>query len=145
MAARSAGQLRSYATCYNPFVRQRRAGVWAGIMSALGRRAHDAPVQMIDTSIVRMHQRGACTTRNIRQCMGRSRGRLTSKVHAVVDTDCPIRDVKYLRTSSPDVRLSGEERSCLDGRSGRSLPHLLVAAVDVNAPLTLPCNAPRTK
>ena len=36
--------------------------------------AHDATVQMIDTSIVRVHQHGACITRNQRQSMGRSRG-----------------------------------------------------------------------
>ena len=44
-------------TCYNRFVRWRRAGVWAKIMSALA-GAHDAAVQMIDTSIVRVHQHG---------------------------------------------------------------------------------------
>jgi hypothetical protein len=31
-------------------------------------------VQMIDTSIVRVHQHGACITRNRKQSMGRSRG-----------------------------------------------------------------------
>jgi transposase len=41
--------------------------------------AHDASVQMIDTSIVRGHQHGACIIRNRRQSMGRSRGGLTSK------------------------------------------------------------------
>jgi len=55
-----------YTTCYNRFVRWRRAGVWAKIMSALA-GAHDAAVQMIDTSIVRVHQHGACITRNRRQ------------------------------------------------------------------------------
>jgi transposase len=55
-----------YTTCYNRFVRWRRAGVWARIMSALA-GAHDAAVQMIDTSIVRVHQHGACITRNRRQ------------------------------------------------------------------------------
>ena len=49
--------------------------------------AHDAAVQMIDTSIVRVHLHGACITRNRRQSMGRSRGGLTSKIHAVVDTN----------------------------------------------------------
>src|SRR5262244_2978674 len=44
-----------YTTCYNRFVRWRRAGVWAKIMSALA-GAHNAAVQMIDTSIVRVHQ-----------------------------------------------------------------------------------------
>jgi hypothetical protein len=48
-------------------------------MSAMA-DAHDAAVQMIDTSIVRVHQHGACITRNRRQSMGRSRGGLTSKI-----------------------------------------------------------------
>jgi transposase len=48
--------------------------------------AHDTTVQMIDTSAVRVHQHGACFARNREQHMvGRSRGGLTSKVHAVVD------------------------------------------------------------
>src|SRR5262245_28064825 len=46
-----------YTTCYNRFVRWRRAGVWAKIMNVLA-GAHDAAVQMIDTSIVRVHQHG---------------------------------------------------------------------------------------
>jgi transposase len=40
-----------YTTCYNRFVRWRRAGVWSRIMNALA-TTHDASVQMIDTSIV---------------------------------------------------------------------------------------------
>src|SRR5262245_47426157 len=48
-----------YTTCYNRFVRWRRAGVWARIMDALA-AAHDVAVQMIDTSIVRVHQHAAC-------------------------------------------------------------------------------------
>jgi transposase len=39
----------------NRFVRWRRAGVWHRIMDALA-AAHDAAVQMIDTSVVRVHQ-----------------------------------------------------------------------------------------
>jgi transposase len=37
-----------YTTCYNRFVRWRRAGVWSRIIDALA-HAHDAGVQMIDT------------------------------------------------------------------------------------------------
>jgi transposase len=70
-----------YTTCYNRFVRWRRAGVWSRIMDALA-TAHDAAVQMIDTSIVRVHQHGACGFRNKRQSMGRSRGGLTSKIQS---------------------------------------------------------------
>jgi transposase len=45
-------ELDPYTTCYNRFVRWRRAGVWSRIMTAPA-AAHDAAVQMIDTSIVR--------------------------------------------------------------------------------------------
>lgn len=73
-------------TCYNRFVRWRRAGVWDRIMDAVA-ADHDAVVQMIDTSIVRVHQHGACITGNKEQLMGRSRGGLMRKIHAVVDTN----------------------------------------------------------
>jgi transposase len=78
-------------TCYNRFVRWRRAGVWDQIMEALA-ATHDAAVQMIDTSVVRVHQHGASIAGNREQDMGRSRGGLTSKVHAVVDANgLPVR------------------------------------------------------
>ncbi len=55
-------------------------------MNALA-RSHDVAVQMIDTSIVRVHQHGACIGRNREQSVGRSRGGLTGKIHAVVDSN----------------------------------------------------------
>jgi transposase len=80
-----------YTTCYNRFVRWRRAGVWGQIMNEVS-VSHDKSVQMIDTSIVRVHQHGACIAGNKRQFMGRSRGGLTSKIHALVDTKgLPVR------------------------------------------------------
>jgi transposase len=75
-----------HTTCYNRFVRWRRAGVWDQIMDALT-TTHNAAVQIIDTSIVRVHQQGACVADNRGQHMGRSRGGLTSKIHAVVDAN----------------------------------------------------------
>jgi transposase len=48
---------------------------------------HDGAVQMIDTSVVRVHQHGACIAGNREQHMGRSRGGLTSKIHVVVDAN----------------------------------------------------------
>jgi len=78
-------------TCYNRFVRWRRAGVWDQLMNALT-AGYDAAVQMIDTSVVRVHQHGACIAANSEQLMGRSRGGLTTKIHAVVDTSgLPVR------------------------------------------------------
>jgi transposase len=62
-------------TCYNRFVRWRQAGVWDRIMDALA-AGHDAAVQMIDTSVVRVHQHGACIADNNHQDIGRSRGGL---------------------------------------------------------------------
>ena len=80
-----------YTTCYTRFVRWPRAGVWARVMNALA-AAYDASVQMIDTSIVRVRQHGACIIQNRRQSMGRSRGGLTSKIHALVDANgLPVR------------------------------------------------------
>jgi len=95
-----------YTTCYNRFVRWRRAGVWTKIMNGLA-GAHDAAVQMIDTSIVRVHQHAACITRNRRQSMGRSRGGLTSKIHAIVDTNgLPVR-LALTAGEAHDNRLAG--------------------------------------
>ena len=52
----------------------------------------DAAVQIIDTSIVRVHQHGACIAGNSEQLMGRSRGGLTTKIHVVVDAGgLPVR------------------------------------------------------
>src|SRR5262245_34039731 len=80
-----------YTTCYNRFGRWRRAGVSSRILDALA-TADDASVQMIDTSIVRVHQHGACIITNRTQSTVRSRGGLTSKIHAVVDTNgLPVR------------------------------------------------------
>jgi transposase len=105
-------------TCYNRFVRRRRAGVWGKIMNALA-GAHDAAVQMIDTSIVRVHQHGACITRNRSQSMGRSRGGLTSKIHAVVDTNgIPVR-LALTAGEAHDNRLAGRLLSRL--KSGTML------------------------
>jgi len=98
-----------YTTCYNRFVRWRRAGVWGRIIDALA-AAHDAAVQMIDTSIVRVHQHGACITRNQRQSMGRSRGGLTSKIHL------PVR-LALSPGEAHEVRLAGKLLSRLKSGS----------------------------
>ena len=43
-----------YTTCYNRFDRWRRAGIWDDILAATT-VGQDADVQMLDTSIVRVH------------------------------------------------------------------------------------------
>jgi transposase len=55
--ARPAKSYGPYTTCCNRFVRWRQAGIRDQIMKALA-AGHDAAVQMIDTSVVRVHQHG---------------------------------------------------------------------------------------
>src|ERR1700719_503403 len=44
-----------YTTVYNRFNRWRKAGIWDRLMDAIV-KTHDGNVQMIDSSIVRVHQ-----------------------------------------------------------------------------------------
>jgi len=105
-----------FTTCYNRFVRWRRAGVWTRIITALA-TTHDASVQMIDTSIVRVHQHGACIIRNRKQSIYRSRGGLTSKIHAVVDSKgLPVR-LAITAGEAHDNRLAAKLLSCLKSGS----------------------------
>ena len=52
-------------TVYNRFNRWRKAGVWDRLMDAIV-EAHDGEVQIIDTSIVRVHQQGATAKRGVK-------------------------------------------------------------------------------
>jgi transposase len=45
-------------TCYNRFVRWRKAGVWDRLLEAVS-AAYDGDIIMIDSSCVRVHQHGA--------------------------------------------------------------------------------------
>src|SRR5262245_18799372 len=59
-------------TCYNRFVRWRKAGVWDRLMDAIT-AAHDGDVQMIDSTSVRAHQQAATAKRG---------GQIIRSVHA---------------------------------------------------------------
>lgn len=51
-----------HTTCYNRFVRWRRAGVWDRLLSAVS-QAFDGELVMIDSSSIRVHQHGATLKR----------------------------------------------------------------------------------
>src|SRR5690606_40791754 len=51
-------------TCYNRFVRWRKAGIWDRMMDAIS-AAHDGDIQMIDSTSVRAHQQAATAKRGI--------------------------------------------------------------------------------
>ena len=71
-----------HTTCVNRFNRWRKAGVWDYLLEAVS-KAYDGDIQMIDPSYIRVHQHAANGKKQTRsRCMGRSRGGLTTKIHA---------------------------------------------------------------
>lgn len=70
---------------YMRFMRWEVGGVWARLAKAFHGDA-DLEELFIDSSIVRLHQHGAGSPKNRgNQAIGRSRGGLTTKIHACVD------------------------------------------------------------
>ena len=53
-----------HTTCYNRFVRWRKAGVWDRLLEAVS-KAYDSDIVMIDSSCVRVHQHAATAKRGI--------------------------------------------------------------------------------
>jgi transposase len=51
-------------TCYNRFVRWRKAGVWDRLMDAIT-AAHDGAIQMIDSTSIRAHQQAATAKKGV--------------------------------------------------------------------------------
>ena len=47
-----------HTTCYNRFVRWRKAGIWDKLLEAVS-EAYNGKIQMIDSSVVRVHQHAA--------------------------------------------------------------------------------------
>ncbi|MCC0003823.1 MAG: IS5 family transposase [Methylobacteriaceae bacterium] len=102
-------------TCYNRFVRWRKLGVWDRIFEAVS-RAYDGDLQMVDSSSVRVHQHAANVKRGpdeaqaaagdvtASRCMGRSRGGLTTKIHALVDANGLPIQIKLTEGQAHDGR-----------------------------------------
>jgi transposase len=53
-----------YTTAYNRFNRWRKAGIWNHLMDAIV-KAYDGKVQMIDSSIVRVHQHASGAKKSV--------------------------------------------------------------------------------
>src|SRR3981189_1573512 len=90
-------------TCYNRFVRWRKAGVWDRVMAAVS-QAYDGNVQMIDSTSVPVHQHAA----NSKKSPGSLYGSLARRV----DDQDPRPD-RCARTAA---------RTGHDARPGRRLP-----------------------
>ena len=63
-----------YTTCYNRFVRWRKAGVWDRLLSSVS-AAFDGELVMIDSSSIRVHQHGATLQRGPQSLHGTFPGR----------------------------------------------------------------------
>jgi transposase len=75
----------SWKTVHQRFSRWAKSGVFARMFKLLS-NDHDNEYMMIDATIVRAHQHSAGAQKiNGAQAIGRSRGGLTTKVHALVD------------------------------------------------------------
>ena len=53
-----------YTTCYNRFVRWRKAGVWDRLLAAVS-KAFDGEIIMIDSSCVRVHKHAATAKKGV--------------------------------------------------------------------------------
>jgi transposase len=73
-------------TCHNRFVRWRKDGVWDRLLAAVT-TAYDGNVQMIDSTSVPCISMPRTQKSHPDRCMGRSRGGLTTKIHALTDAN----------------------------------------------------------
>ncbi|MCP3724706.1 IS5 family transposase [Paraburkholderia sp. CNPSo 3272] len=69
---------------YKRFARWSEAGIWHEVFAALAGDA-DFEEVFIDSTIVRAHQHAAGAPKKGDQALGRSRGGLSTKIHALVD------------------------------------------------------------
>jgi transposase len=72
-------------TCYNRFVRWRRAGVWDRLMDAIT-VAHDGDIQIIDSTSVRVHQQASTAKRGVQITVSVAPGtgsRITSRPRGI--------------------------------------------------------------
>ena len=80
-----------YTTVYNRFNRWARKGIWLKVFEALAASSPQS-MHLIDSSIIRAHQHAWCKKGGPDNAIGRSRGGLSTKIHAVVDQDgLPVR------------------------------------------------------
>ncbi|WP_423135971.1 IS5 family transposase [Methylocella tundrae] len=104
-----------HTTCVNRFNRWRKAGVWDRILKGVS-KAYDGDIQMIDSSSIRVHQHAANTKKvDGSHCMGRSRGGLTTKIHALVDAEGLPIDLKLTEGQAHDGRSAADMLEALAG------------------------------
>lgn len=74
-----------YTACYNRFRRWMKAGIWDSLMEGLTSASHDRITMIDGTSIRVRHSAATLRTDHPDRCLGKSRGGLTTKIHALTD------------------------------------------------------------
>lgn len=74
----------SWKTVHTRFLRWSKQGIWKNILDALAAEQDDE-LAIIDASVIRVHQDAVGGKKTGSECVGRSRGGPTTKIHAVVD------------------------------------------------------------
>jgi transposase len=74
-----------YTTCYNRFRRWMKAGIWDSLMDAITGVSNDNVIMIDGTSVRAHHSAATLRADHPDRCLGRSRGGLTTKIHAVTD------------------------------------------------------------
>lgn len=92
-----------HTTCCNRFWRCSKAGVWDRVMDAI-RDAYGGDVRMIDGTRVSVHHAAATLKSHPDRCLGRSRGGLTTKIHAPTDADGLPVNVTITPGQTHDIR-----------------------------------------
>ncbi len=104
-----------YTTCYNRFVRWRKAGIWDKLLASCFRSLQRQDPDDRQLGRACASARGQWRKKSGRsRCMGRSRGGLTTKIHAVVDAH------------GLPILLKLTEGQAHDGRTGEDMLGLLV-------------------
>ncbi len=109
----------SYTTCYNRFVRWRKAGVWDHVLREIA-KAFDGDIIMIDSSCVRVHQHAATGKRGMETMAAWDvpAAACTTKIHAGVDADG--RPINLDLTAGQATTTGWQSRCCRTCAKARS-------------------------
>ena len=86
--------------------------MWDCILEAISNQ-QDADIKVIDSSIIRVYQHGACIKQSVDNCTRRSRGKLTTKIHPVVDRNGSSLCLALTGRQQHNTLIAAELMSCL--------------------------------
>ena len=107
-----------YSSVYNRFNRWRKAAIWDKLMDAIV-KAHDGKVQMIDSSIVRVHQHASGVKKRVEFVVS-VEAEACSRRRSTLASTPKVRPVKLLISPGNDHDITAAE-ALLDGLEPRAI------------------------